>query len=92
MLIVCLPPKTNDAMEAIEFTAQIQDGRITIPSRFKNFSNKRVKVILLEEVSDPYEEGKAALLAANKAAKEAGLDKMTLEEIDAEIAAVRNGN
>jgi len=51
-----------------------------------------VKVILLEEVSDPYEEGRAALLAANKAAKEAGLDTMTLEEIDAEIAAVRNGD
>jgi len=51
-----------------------------------------VKVILLEDVSDPYEEGRAALLAANKAAKKAGLDKMTLEEIVAEIAAVRNGN
>ena len=47
-------------------------------------------MILLEEVSDPYEEGRAALLAANKAAKEVGLDTMTLEEIDAEIAAVRN--
>lgn len=79
-------------MEAVEFNAQIQDGRITVPSRFKNFSNKRVKVILLEEVSDPYEEGRAALLAANKAAKEAGLDTMTLEEIDTEIAAVRNGD
>ena len=79
-------------MEAIEFNAKIQDGRIIVPSRFKNFSNKRVKVILLEEVSDPYKEGRAALLAANKSAKEAGLDKMTLEEIDAEIAAVRNGN
>ena len=51
-----------------------------------------MKVILLEDVSDPYEEGRAALLAANKAAKKAGLDKMTLEEIVAEIAAVRNGN
>ncbi len=90
--MVCLLTKINDAMEAVEFNAQIQDGRITVPSRFKNFSNKRVKVILLEEVSDPYEEGKAALLAANQAAKEAGLDKMTTEEIDAEIAAVRNGD
>ena len=79
-------------MEAVEFNAQIQDGRITVPSRFKDFSNKRVKVILLEDVSDPYEEGKAALLAANQAAKAAGLDKMTPEEIDAEIAAVRNGD
>ena len=47
---------------------------------------------MLEEVSDPYEEGSHAFLAANNAAKEAGLDKMTLEEIVAEIAAVRNGD
>ncbi len=79
-------------MEAIEFNAQIQDGRIIVPPRYSNFSNKRVKVILLEDSRDPYEEGRKALLFANKAAKEAGLDKMTMEEIDAEIAAVRNGD
>ncbi len=79
-------------MEAIEFNAQIHDGRIIVPPRFKNFSNKRVKVILLEDSRDPYEEGRKALLAANKAAKKAGLDKMTMEEIDAEIAAARNGD
>ena len=32
-----------------------------------------------------------ALLAVKDSAKEVGLDKMILDEIDAEIAAVRNG-
>ncbi len=79
-------------MEAIEFKAQIQDGQIRIPSRFKNFLNKNVKVIVLEDSNDPYEDLREALVATNKAAQEAGLDKMTLKEINAEIAAVRNGN
>ena len=85
-------PKQNKKMEAIEFSAQVQDGRILIPPQFKNFLNKRVKVIVLEDNMDPYEDLREALIATNQAAKEAGLDKMTLEEINAEIAAVRNGD
>jgi len=92
LLIVCLPPETNDPMEAIEFNAQIQDGKIIVPPRFRSFLNKKVKVIVLADTADPYEDLKESLIATNKAAREAGLDKMTLEEIDAEIAAVRNGD
>ncbi len=77
-------------MQAIEFNTQIQIGIITIPKRFNNFGNKRVKVILLDE-EDSYQNAKEALLAANQIAKKAGLDQMTMEEINAEIKAYRNG-
>ena len=77
-------------MQAIEFNTQIMNGIITLPKRFNDFENKRVKVILLDE-EDPYQLGKESLLAANKIAKENGLDLMTMEEINAEIQAVRDG-
>ena len=77
-------------MQAIEFNTQIMNGIITLPKRFNDFGNKRVKVILLDE-EDPYQLGKESLLAANKIAKENGLDFMTMEEINAEIQAVRDG-
>lgn len=77
-------------MQAIEFNAQIQNGQIKIPARFKGFGNKRVKVIILEETQDPYISAKKALNAANKAAQKTGLDQLTLEEINAEIAAIRS--
>lgn len=75
----------------LEFRDQVEDSQIKIPVRFTNFLKKRVKVIVLEESQNPYDEGKAALFAATEAAREAGLDQMTLEEINTEIAAVRNG-
>ena len=78
-------------MQAIEFNTQARDGLIKIPSRFKNFENRRVKVILLDQDENPYKEAKIALLEANTIAKEVGLDKMTMEEINMEIAAYRRG-
>ena len=78
-------------MQAIEFNTQARDGVIKIPSRFKNFGNRRVKVILLDQDENPYKEAKVALLEANAIAKEVGLDKMTMEEINMEIAAYRRG-
>jgi hypothetical protein len=77
-------------MQAIEFNTQILNGIITIPKRFNDFGNKRVKVILLDE-EDAYQNAKEALLAANQIAKETGLDLMTMEEINSEIKAHRNG-
>ena len=77
-------------MQAIEFNTQVMNGIITLPKRFNDFENKRVKVILLDE-EDQYQLGKESLLAANKIAKENGLDLMTMEEINAEIQAVRDG-
>ena len=77
-------------MQAIEFNTQIMNGIITIPKRFNDFGNKRVKVILLDE-EDPYQFAKESLLAVNTIAKETGLDQMTMEEINAEIQAVRDG-
>ena len=77
-------------MQAIEFNTQILNGIITIPKRFNDFGNKRVKVILLDE-EDSYKNAKEALLAANQVAQETGLDQMTMEEINAEIKAYRNG-
>ncbi|MBU1821734.1 MAG: hypothetical protein KKG00_09535 [Bacteroidetes bacterium] len=78
-------------LEAIEFNAQIQNGQIKIPPRFKNFVNKRVKVILLEDTEDPYKEAQIALKDAAELAKEAGLDQMSLDEINREIEAARRG-
>lgn len=78
-------------MQAIEFNAQVQNGIIKIPKRFKNFSNKHVKVIILDEEKDPYKEAQKALVEANQMAKEACLDQMTMEEINAEIKAYRRG-
>ena len=78
-------------MQAIEFNTQARDGLIKIPSRFKNFENRRVKVILLDQDENPYKEAKVALLEANAIAKEVGLDRMTMEEINMEIAAYRRG-
>jgi hypothetical protein len=78
-------------MQAIEFNAQIQNGQIKIPTRFKGFGNKRVKVIILEDTEDPYTNAKKALNAAAKSAQKTGLNQLTPEEINAEIAAVRSG-
>ncbi|MDZ7897816.1 MAG: hypothetical protein U5N85_07280 [Arcicella sp.] len=63
---------------------------ITIQKRFNDFGNKRVKVILSDE-EDPYQSAKESLSTANKIAKDTGLDQMTMEEINAEIRAVRDG-
>ena len=60
-------------MQAIKFNTQILNGIITIPKRFNDFGNKRVKVILLDE-EDSYKNAKEALLAANQIAKETGFE------------------
>jgi hypothetical protein len=78
-------------MQAIEFNTQVLNGIIKVPNRFKNFGNKKVKVILLDDQEDIYLEAKNALLEANQEAKKVGLDLMTMEEINAEIRAYRNG-
>jgi hypothetical protein len=78
-------------MQAIEFNTQVLNGIIKVPNRFKDFGNKKVKVILLDDQEDIYLEAKNALLAVNDEAKEVGLDSMTMEEINAEIKAYRNG-
>lgn len=66
------------------------NGIITIPKRFNDFGNKRVKVILLDE-EDPYQTAKELLSSANKIAKDTRLDQMTMEKINVEIQAVRDG-
>ncbi len=78
-------------MQAVEFNTQVQNGIIKVPNRFKDFGNKKVKVILLDDQEDIYFEAKNALLEVNQEAKEVGLDFMTMEEINAEIKAYRNG-
>ena len=78
-------------MQVIEFNTQVLNGIIKIPNRFKDFGNKKVKVILLDDQEDIYLEAKNALLAVNQEAKEVGLDSMTMEEINSEIKAYRNG-
>jgi hypothetical protein len=78
-------------MQAIEFNAQVLNGIIKVPNRFKDFGNKKVKVILLDNQEDIYLEAKNALLDANHAAKDVGLDSLTMEEINEEIRAYRNG-
>ena len=79
-------------MQAVEFNTQVQNGIIKVPNRFKDFGNKKVKVILLDDQEDIYLEAKNALLEANQEAKEVGLDSMTMEKINAEIKAYRNMN
>ena len=78
-------------MQAIEFNTQVLNGIIKVPNRFKDFGNKKVKVILLDDQEDIYFEAKNALLDANEKAKEVGLDLMTMDEINEEIRAYRNG-
>ena len=78
-------------MQAVEFNTQVQNGIIKVTNRFKDFGNKKVKVILLDDQEDIYFEAKNALLEVNQEAKEVGLDFMTMEEINAEIKAYRNG-
>jgi hypothetical protein len=81
----------NKIMQAIEFNTQVLNGIIKVPNRFKDFGNKRVKVILLDDQEEIYLQAKNALLETNQEAQKAGLDTMTMEEINAEIKAYRNG-
>ncbi|OHD14278.1 MAG: hypothetical protein A2086_09600 [Spirochaetes bacterium GWD1_27_9] len=41
-------------MEAIEFETDIKNGIIKIPSKYNNFLNRKVKLIILSEESAQY--------------------------------------
>lgn len=40
-------------MNAIEFETEIHDGMVELPSEYRNWKNKRVRVILLEATDTP---------------------------------------
>ena len=57
-------------MQAVEFVTRAHDGVVNLPREFQDWNGKPVRVILLEETTEPQSVSQGA--AANVLAKTAG--------------------
>lgn len=83
-------------MRALEFKSKIRNNSIQIPNRMQTElsmrQGKNVRVIIFVEDADVYNEkqtARQALRHSVELAEQYGLSSMTMEDINAEINAVR---